>query len=347
MSQTYQLASWVGFFFFVLCWANTPARMEKVVVTLLLALCLVGAFAIIQTAVGGYTRLWYLLAPPGPDSAAWSGRAGSFLGYPNELAGYLDLALPFALAAALLCRGRLKKLGTVAFALGLAGLVCSQSLGGLIALAVTLGLGIRYCVRSRRNKIALACGLVVTGAAFFAFRHVLNPGHFAASHMTMPVDVISRFVYFYAAWILFCGHPLFGIGLGNFVVASPALVPQADWMQIGTGNLSASNLYLSFLAETGIVGTLAFLYLLLLGMRLARKELKSSGWKLAPVFGFGALGAIWAVLVHGCVDYLFYAPYGTFFYMILGLLVLSAAMSFRVRTGTLRDANHGGASACE
>lgn len=346
MSQNYQLASWVGFFFFIVCWVNSRARLERVLVTLLLSLCAVGAFAIIQTAVGGYTRLWYLLAPPGPDSYPWTGRAGSFLGYPTELAGYLDLALPFALAAAAVCRGTLKKLGIAAFALGVAGLFCSQSLGGLITLAFTLGLAVWYFVRARRNRMILAGGLLLLGAAFFALRHVLNPGHFASSHMTMPVDVISRLIYFHAAWVLFSGHPLFGIGLGNFVVASPGLVPNVEWMQIGTGNLSASNLYLNFLAETGLVGMLVFLCLPVLGMRKALREFKANAYFLAPVFAFGALGAVWALMIHGCVDYLFYGPYGTYFFMVLGLLMATAGAGASRRGGAERATMPGGTTAC-
>jgi O-antigen ligase len=341
MSQNYELVSWVAFFFFILAWVDTRKRLEKIVVTMLFSLCLVGAFAIIQIAADGYTKLELFLQPPGPDFNPWSGRSGSFLGYATDLAGYLDLALPFALAAAVVCRGPLKKLGTLAFALGVAGLGCSQSLGGLITLAFTLGLGIRYFVQSRRNKIALASALVLLGAVFFAVRHVLNPSHFASTELTMPTDVIIRFLYFHAAWVMFRSHPLLGIGLGNFVTASPSLVPNAEWMGIGATNLSASSVYLSFLAETGLAGTLAFLYLVLLGLRMARREMKSAAWHLAPVLGFGALGAVWSVLVHGCVDYLFYAQYGTFLYMILGLLLASAVMHARPKPAAARSENKG------
>lgn len=346
MSQNYQLASWVGFFFFIVCWVDSPKRLEKVLATLLCSLCLVGVFAIVQVAVHGYTQLSLFLAPPGQHFRPWSGRAGSFLGYPNVLAGYLDLALPFAIAAAVLCRGLLRRLGFVALALGVAGLACSQSLGGMITLAFTLCLAIWYFVRSWRVRIALGCGLILLGVGFFAVRHVLNPGHFSVSHMTMPVDVISRFLYFHAAWLLFRNHPIFGIGLGNFVVASPSLVPTAKWMQLGTANLSASNLYLNFLAETGVVGTFALLYLLFVALRMARREVKSPAWRLAPVFGFGALGALCAVLVHGCVDYLFYAPYGTFLYMVLGFLVVTSAMRVRLGPGITPDRESGGTSSC-
>ncbi len=346
MSQNYELASWVGFFFFILAWVNSRKRLEKVLRTLLWTLCLVGVFAVVQVAAGGFTSLSLFLIPPGPNSLPWSGRAGSFLGYPNQLAGYLDMALPFAIAAAALARGSLKKLGTAAFALGVAAMVCSQSLGGLITLGFTLGLAVWFFVRSRRNKIALASGLILLGAGFFAVRHVLNPAHFTSSQTPMLVDAATRFIYFHAAWVLFQRNLLFGVGLGNFVVASPALVPNAAWMQIGHANLSASNLYLNLLAETGIVGIMAFLYLLWLALRKARAEARSEAWQLAPVFGFGALGAFCAVLVHGCVDYLFYTQYGTYFYMVLGLLMVSSAIGNLPGAGARPTGDSGGFRAC-
>lgn len=346
MSQNYQFASSVGFFFFIVAWVNSRKRLEKVLRTLFWSLCFVAVFAIIQVAVGGYTSLSAFLFPPGPHFKPWTGRATSFLGYPNQLAGYVDLALPFAIAAAVIGRGSLKKLGTVAFVLGVAAMLCSQSLGGLITLAFTLGLAIWFFVRSRRNKIVLFSGLILLGAGFFAVRHVLNPRHFASSHLTMAGDAITRFIYFHAAWVLFRSHPIFGIGLGNFVVASPSLVPNVEWMQIGTANLSASNLYLNFLAETGVVGTMVFLYLLWLAFRKARTEARSSAWQFAPVFGFGALGATCAVLVHGCVDYLFYSQYGTYFYMVLGLLVVSSAVRVRPKVTASQSGDLGGFRAC-
>jgi O-antigen ligase len=328
VGQTYRLASWIGFYFFVLVWINSSRRLVKVLTALMASVCLLGLFSMVQEAVGGYTSLWLYFNPPGPGLGLWAGRAPSLLYYPTALAGYLDLALPFAVACWAAGRGRLKMLGGWALGLGAIALVFTQSLGGLFAFGFILCLAIYSFVRSMRRRALLYSSLAAVVCGFYLMRHVVNPAHFGEAARSLPPDVIIRLLQYHAAIVLFLQHPILGVGWGNFGTLSGYVLPDASWMP--SASVMASNLYLNLMAETGLVGLAAFLYLLFIIVRTAWREMRREGWAQGRVFAFGALAAVLAVLVHGLFDYLFFASQsGTFFWLAMGMLVVSSSVHSR------------------
>ncbi len=344
LAQIYRLISWVGFYFFAVAWIGSRRLLHRVLAAFLVSLCLLGVFSVVQEAVGGYTHLWLYFNPPGPDFIPWTGRAPSLFFYPTALAGCLGLFLPFALASWILGRGKLKVLAGAALGLGFLSLVFSQSLGGLLSFCAVLVLAVVYFVRSWRRRVLLLAGLLASAAAFYLARRILNPAHFAAATKSLPPDVIIRLAQFHAAWVLFLQHPLFGVGFGDFGAVSGGLLPNASWMP--STSLMASNLYLNFMAETGIIGCLVFFFLL---FRIARQSCINARTGLRPlgrIIAFGSLGAITTVLVHGLVDYLLLSSqYGTLLFLVMALVVVSSHVRPRQKTfgPTVKS---GGMAAC-
>src|ERR1700739_4250056 len=130
VSSLYRMGSFVGFFFLVLAWVDSPQRVRKILTVLLYSTIITAVFAILQEVVGGYTSFWLYLNPPDDFFQEWIGRSTSFLQHWNNLAGYLDLVLPFALACCVLGQGKWKKLGAWTLGLGVLALVSTQSIGG-------------------------------------------------------------------------------------------------------------------------------------------------------------------------------------------------------------------------
>ncbi len=105
------------------------------------------------------------------------------------------------------------------------------------------------------------------------------------------------------AFDLFVAHPVTGIGLGQFAGAMEQF-PEMKNLAIfeWTHGLSAHNILLSFLAETGLVGTFAFLFLLVSVVRLARKGIQSArtleelcwGWGFFMIFTVFAISFLFA-----------------------------------------------------
>jgi O-antigen ligase len=320
----YTVGSYVGFFFLVLAWADSPARVQRILRVLLYSTIATGVFAIVQEVVGGYTSFWLYLNPPGDDFLEWKSRATSFLSYSNSLAGYLNLVLPFALACYVLGEGRWKKLGGWTLGLGFLALLSTQSLGGLVAFLSVLVLAIISFARSRKRSMALLAGICSLVCLLYVLRGTLNATH---TEQALGPDAAVRLLLWGTAWSYFTHSPVTGVGWGNFVGLYGSDLSSFSWL-VPPGVFAVHNIYLQFLGETGLVGFFAFFYLVAQSWRQAWDQLRSSPDFLNMALAFGVLGALVSVLVHGFVDFLFQVSpqFGTLFWVLLALLAANCRL---------------------
>ncbi len=120
------------------------------------------------------------------------------------------------------------------------------------------------------------------------------------------------------AAVMFVSHPLLGVGLNNFPILyqeytkSLGLAPSSQ-------ERSPHNLYLQVAAETGIIGLIAFMAIVILGYRSilkARKKLIEGGMldyaDMVTGFAVALTGyMIAAVFIHGA--------YARYFYLLIGI----------------------------
>jgi Flp pilus assembly protein TadD len=210
---------------------------------------------------------------PRPMIEDVSGRMGNV----NLLSGYLVEVLPGCLAAACLLRGPWRLLGMVASAaaLGLVVLLQSRSAwvglvaGAAVAAAMAwawrrpLGLGPQFGRRVAAGGLVAVCG--VAGWAWFAgpddpvaarLRSLVAArdadGRLSDGGRTMIWRLTARMI---------AGHPLAGVGAGNFPIRLPEYhaAPEADMAALHTDTWSRPhNDFLQVAAEKGLPGLAAF-----------------------------------------------------------------------------------------
>jgi len=323
------MGSYLGFFFLVSAWADSPLRVRKILSVVLYSTIITAVFAMLQEVIGGRTSFWLYLHPPDENFVEWQGRASSFMAHPNFLAGYLNLILPFALACYVLGRGKWKRLGGWTFGLAFLALLSAQSVGGLAAFVSIVVLAIFCFIPRGKKRLVLLAGLCTLVCTFYLLRSMLNPVH---SAQTVGPDLLIRLLLWNTAWGYFIHAPVIGVGWGNFfdlygsdLSSFSSLVPP--------GVFAVHNIYLQFLAETGIVGFLAFFYLILQSWRQAWSQWHSSVDPLDRALAFGVLGALISVLTHGFVDFFFQdsPQFGTLFWLLLALLVASGRLQSSCR----------------
>jgi O-antigen ligase len=311
----FRLFAYFALFFTIVGWVKTREQIWKLMMVLMYSTILVALFGIYQALINDYGDIYYRLYPLQEEGVQpWEGRVSSFLFHFNSLAGYLNLVLPFCLASVVISKRRgFRRLATICFVLGSLTLVLTQSRGGLIAYAGTFLLAILFLTKSRKLRFRLL--------AFFpvgALTAVFVMGAYA--ERLSAVDEFtstSRLMVFGAAVNLFLSKPIIGVGYGNFRELYATIIP------ISGGVIDSHNLYLQLLSETGILGFVTFMALISGMVRLALRQLRDSIVPVDQIVGFGALAAIFSVLTHGFVDFLFHTSpqFGALFWLVLGLLV--------------------------
>lgn len=208
-------------------------------------------------------------------------RITSFFDYPNALALYLAPILSFFLTAFILDEKTLNKknLG-LGLAVMLLALFLTYSRGAWIAIVVTTGITLlyHYPIKKILPMMVLA-GLVLINVPIVHNRLILiNRDRSSDAHLQLLTAGITQIH----------GHPILGDGLAGF--------PQALKLQHFSGEILnyPHNILLNFWLETGLLGLLAFLAIILICLW---RWIRQPNWYTTAAMAF-----LLTLLVHGLVD---------------------------------------------
>jgi O-antigen ligase len=296
----------------------TPALWFTAVATLAAAILLQAGLGVVQVMTGGDAGLLALFglgSTPAELQGLSDNRARGTLAHPNFYAPWLLLLAPAGLGAALFARNPwIRLLGMVVAVAGLVGIFVSKSRAPMVfaLFAFTLVGMAALVARSLPLRQAVGLGLVALCAlvlTMLPFLHLIAErltGDFAAS-------VAFRRIYNDVALEIWQGRPWFGVGLNHSLDAALQLLPSllkldieaSMRFQVEASARSAApvhNLYLLFLAETGILGLCALLFLLgCILLRAVRAALTREGSVRGICIGLG-VGLV-AQMIQQAVDF--------------------------------------------
>jgi O-antigen ligase len=224
-------------------------------------------------------------------------RLGSILGDPNYVAAGM-------VACVVLATGLLRARHSFANAWVLAAIAfltvsfaATESRGALVAAAVA-ALAALVFYRGRRAQVVIVLAALVSVAALW---FSVNPN---AWQRISEFDATGtgRTALWQVAWRMTEDHPVGGVGLKNFVEEAPKYTREPGKLEavtlIAEQPHVAHNVYLQFLAETGFVGLVLFLALLLSSMAAA--------WRGARAFealGNGDMAALSRACLVGLIAF--------------------------------------------
>jgi O-antigen ligase len=161
----------------------------------------------------------------------------------------------------------------LSFLLVAIGFFATQSRGGLLALVVATVAAFVLAPRLRRAILGLGAVAGVAVGVLLSIR----PD--ALSRITdLGGGSSGRGDLWTVAWHVFTGHPLFGIGVGNFTVVEakytlrPGSISRIQYLT-SVPHL-VHNTYLQLLAEAGIIGLAGFLVVVFVSLRAGWKAVK-------------------------------------------------------------------------
>jgi O-antigen ligase len=241
--------------------AYTAVRTRRDLQIALVAIVLGAALA---AAVG-------IVQPPNAEVLE-STRATGTIGDPNELAA--DLLAGLAIATGfVLARGErasLRLLGLAAIPLCALGIFISVSRGGLVALAVVFVVAAFAAGRWRLAAVPLLVVVAVGGVLYFTQFAPLP----ARERVLTTNGGTGRTELWQVGLRIVRAHPVGGVGVGNYVQASPQYVLAPGVLRhtqliFAQEPKPAHNTYLQVAGELGIPGLLLFLAVIAGCMRCA------------------------------------------------------------------------------
>ena len=314
---------------------HSPRRVHLVAWTLIAA-------GLVEALIG-YGQWALASGDLGPGGA--SIRVFGTFAQPNPFAGYLNFALPLALALTLFAHdARERWVAGGASVLLLGAQTLANSRGGLLglvaAIVVIAAVGWR---RERLVAIVAAVGIPLGLIAWFA--HLIPNRIETALVRQVRVgsigdicqpnnanfSTVERLVHWIAGLRMFAANPLLGVGAGNYNAAYPRYTPSLTCWPEGLGQ--AHNYYINVAAETGILGLLAFLAVvaavLWLGWSAShphsdagRQTTAVAPWAVpSRALAIGLFAVLVALCVHNLTDDLFVHAMELQFAMCAGLLL--------------------------
>ncbi|MBI3764308.1 MAG: O-antigen ligase family protein [Chloroflexi bacterium] len=318
----------IGFAFVVVDHVDTPEKLNRLVLVILLCgtlAALLGIFLYVipdEAATRALNALRVFGYPTGAvlryieDDPENAQRAISTSVDPNVLGGLLAmigaLAAPQLFANEPLLGRRLRPAWYAAFGIIAVCLLLTFSRGAMLGLAVgVVGLGVaRY---RRLLWLALAAALVV--ALLPATEDYV--GHFLEGVRGQDLATQMRFGEYKDALILIGRYPLIGVGFAG--------APDLDIY------LGVANAYLTIASEMGLVGLTAFVGVFgaIFGWMFASRRKASAPAAIEPLW-YGLHAGLVSALVVGLFDHYFFnldfQPAGTIFWLFAGLALAATRL---------------------
>ena len=244
-------------------------------------------------------------------------RVRSVFRHPNVLALYLGRIIPIAAALALVGPRGGRRWGYAAATLVmLGGVGLSYSRGGYLGVAAALL--VVLCATAGRRWIAAYIAALVGGATV-AFG--TGPARFTTLLQPTVGSDGLRIDIWQAAARMLRDHPVWGVGLDQFITQYPRYIRPEAWQERFTAQ--PHNVVLDFYARLGLLGLAWLIFtvppFVVRGWRAAQRR-RAEGDALRFALATGATGTLVDFAVHGMVDqgyFLHVLAYGFWFAILL------------------------------
>jgi O-antigen ligase len=288
-------------------------RNEREIRVLVLSLAILGFALALFGSVQEFTsdgKLYWVRTP--------QNSAGNFGPYVNRnhYAGVIEMLFPFALVGALkpnLENGKRALLGFAALLMVATVFLCG-SRGGFVSVALQMVfLTVLLLWRSRRIGLVLTLtlGFLLTGAFgtwLGSDRLIGRLGELQQGNGFSRVEIVSDSIR------MFKQHPWTGWGLGTFPTVYPKFRTFATDLYVN----EAHNDFVQLLVETGILGFVTGITLLIIVFQRGFRQLRNADYRTWRTTAVAAsLGGIVGITVHSMFDFNLQIPANALIFYIL------------------------------
>ena len=258
-------------------------------------------------------------------------RASAFLNHPNFFAFFLEIYIPLLYVATIergfLSNKKIRIITGMACATSIVALIYTGSRGAWLAVGMSFIIYILIKVKANKKlALTLLIVCVITSAAVLQSSQIRD----RLNTMFDPnfVSNSERILMWQSALAMWRDYPLTGIGLNNYRQMADGKYMSPLYQE--AMHPHAHNSYLSFLAETGLIGFSGFLILFAGILYQSLRNINHPLMKMAFLITC-------TLLLHSMTDYnIGYRPAMMAYWFILGVLFSSAAIIPAKDVGVVR-----------
>jgi O-antigen ligase len=240
-------------------------------------------------------------------------------GSPNNLALYLERALPVGIALALFAQDRARRIAYAAAALAIAFCIYLTWSRGAWLLGLPAGLVVIGLASGRRARLAVAALVVVGAIVLIPF---LGTERAQSLFQTGTGTGFFRVSVWQSGVAMIRDHPLLGVGLDNFLYEYPKYMQPEAWRE---PNLShPHNIVLDFWVRMGVLGLIALAWMLFEFYRRGIRGVRQ-GEGDRRVLLVGLLAGLTAGLAHGMIDAAYFYVDLAFVFMLMFAATVSGS----------------------
>ena len=246
------------------------------------------------------------------DLYAISNRAFSTLYNPNVLGSYLIIIISVTLAGFRCSDGRYHLLTTSLVLI--AAILCmylTLSRGAWLGLAVSIFI-IFVFSKHKRYIVAILAFAILTMLALETLLEIPLISRMNLDVLKQDSSIAYRWPLWKFAFKTFTENPLFGSGIGSFGFYVPSHFKASGYLVS-----HAHNIYLQLLAETGLLGFVAFMGYLMTSMYISFQLFRRSSDHQTRCLSVGVWASCGGLLAHGVVDATLYLPQLSIFMWVL------------------------------
>ncbi len=244
---------------------RTSAQLLTVAAGAVVGLLVAAAQGVLEHYRDGYADFTFV------SGGAVVQRVDGLFGHPNQFAGFLAVLLPLALSLAWSAKmpARIRWLGGAAAALGLLAMTWSYTRGAFLG----LGLGCLVWLALVRPRVAAVAAVLATMAAI-----ALAPAALLERFQSGETSEVQlRADLWGSALDVYAERPILGVGLNNFALgyerlpSTTAIASQRRLLHEREVVVPphANNLYLTVLAEQGLIGIVGLGFLAIVALATA------------------------------------------------------------------------------
>lgn len=222
------------------------------------------------------------------------------MGGPNDLGGYLIIAIPILIYGTYIFKNKnlLFSLGLFSTILAFATLIVSGSRGSLMGLSIAFLIGIILLIKFFKinAKKALIAYIILISSLLFCLNSTKNV-------LSRSYDG-ERVLMWKSGIAMFHDYPIFGIGFGNFnymYIKKNYASPFAKERTQDTPH----NTLIYYLSNVGIVGTIGIIALLTFQFKTLYTQTKYMQTTRAKLFLIATFVGLTAAIVHDLVDVIY------------------------------------------